>query len=115
HAGDHVLPTPVAEAVLNVLDLVFVPLAPPRRVNSPVVCRVAVPVGGALPWTDRGQMRRLELGDRPLVHRVVRNTVQPDLAVAPGLGSGPLNAVVEVLRLARRKVLDIAGRAAGAP
>src|SRR6266404_5203858 len=50
----------------------------------------------------------------PLVDAVIRYAVEPDLAVRPGLHAGPFDAVVEVLGLARREMIDEAGRAAGA-
>ena len=79
-------------------------------------CRdeVAVIVRGALPHADRRQMRRLQRGDMPLVHGVVGDAVEADLAVAPRLRRGPFDAVVEVLGLARRPDLHHARRAAGA-
>jgi len=38
----------------------------------------------------------------------------PDLAVAPGLLGGPLDAVIQVLGLARRPEVELPGRAPGA-
>jgi hypothetical protein len=78
------------------------------------VRHVAVPVGRALPDAHGGEMRRLQRGDVPLVDAVVRDAVEPDLAVRPRLNTGPFDAVVEVLRLPRREMIDITGRAAGA-
>ena len=57
-------------------------------------------------------MRRLQRGDPPLVHRVVRDAAQANLAVAPGLRARPLDAVVEVTRLLRREDIEHARRAA---
>ena len=51
----------------------------------------------------------------PLIDRVIGNAVQTDIAVGPGLNAGPLDALVEVSRLARREVIDITGRSAGSP
>src|SRR3546814_10423681 len=73
--------------------------------------RIAVPVGVAFPRADRRQMRRLQAGDAPLVHRIVGNAGETDLAVAPGLPGRPFDALVEVLRLPHRMVIDDAGRA----
>src|SRR6185312_3626376 len=42
---------------------------------------------------------------------VIGDSAQADLAVRPGLHAGPLDAVVEVGRLARREVVDVARRA----
>src|SRR5262249_52798208 len=69
-------------------------------------------VRGALPDADRGRVGRLGRRALPLVHRVVRDAVQPDLAVAPGLLGRPLDALVEVFRLARRPDVETAWRAA---
>src|SRR5439155_235959 len=99
-----------------VLDAVHLePLLLRRRAHEPaedaaVVTEVAIVIGGALPDADRGEMRRLERRDLPLVHRVVGNPVQPDLAVAPWLGGRPLDAVIEILGLARRPDVEVARR-----
>ena len=50
----------------------------------------------------------------PLVHGVIGDAVDADFAVAPGLRAGPLDAPIEILRLARRPHVEMAGRAAGA-
>ena len=75
---------------------------------------VAVPVGGALPDAHGGEVRRLQRRHVPLVDAVVGDAVEPDLAVRPGLHAGPFDAVVEILGLARREVVDEARRAAAA-
>jgi hypothetical protein len=82
--------------------------------DAAVVGRVAVAVGIALPDAERREMRRLQPGDAPLVHGVVGNAVEADLAVRPRLRRGPFDAVVEVLRFARIVMVERAGRAAGA-
>ena len=79
-----------------------------------MVAEIAIVISGALPDADRGQVRWLEHRDLPLVHRVVGDAVQPDLAVTPGLLGRPLDAVVEVLGLAGRPDVEVPGRAAGA-
>ena len=104
-----------AEAVLDGLDLHVVPVVPEGAENAAVVGGVPVPLRGALPGDHRHEVRRLAGGHRPLVHGVVRDAREPDLAVAPGLNCGPLDAVVEVLGLPRREVIDVAGRASAAP
>src|ERR1700694_6238009 len=76
---------------------------------------VAIPVGGALPDAHRGRMRRLQRCDVPLVDAVIRNAVEARLAVRPWLHAGALDAVVEVLGLARSEVIDKTGRTARAP
>src|SRR3990170_8454482 len=59
-------------------------------------------------------MRRPQRADLPLVHRVVRNAVDADLAVAPGLGAGPFDAIVKVPRLTWRPTVEYPWRAASA-
>src|SRR5665213_3980187 len=56
-------------------------------------------------------MRRLERAGLPLVHGVIRNAVDADFAVAPILRAGPLDTLIEILRLARRPDVEKAGRA----
>ena len=53
-------------------------------------------------------------GLNPVSPRLFPGMTDPDLAAAPGLRARPLDAVVEVLRLARRPHFEIAGRASGA-
>ena len=67
---------------------------------------VAIPVGRALPDAHRGQMRRLAAGDVPLVDAVIADAVQPDPAITPCLHAGPLDAIMEILRLARAEMID---------
>ena len=74
---------------------------------------VAVEVGGAFPDAHRREVRRLRVATCHWFMRVVRDAVQPDLAVAPRLRAGPLDAALEVRRLARRERIDPARRAAG--
>src|SRR6185295_16404369 len=88
----------------------------PEGVDDAAVVRpVAVPVGHAFPDADRREVRRLQRSNVPLVRAEVRDAVEADLAVRPRLHAGPLDALVEVLRLARRERIDEARRAAGAP
>ena len=75
--------------------------------------QIAVEVGRAFPDAHRREMGRLQGRDLPLVHGVVRNAVDADLAVGPGRHAGPFDAVVEILRLARRPKIHEARRAAG--
>src|SRR5262249_58262715 len=49
----------------------------------------------------------------PLIHRIVGDAVEPDLSVAPRLVRRPLHAVIEVLGLAGRPEVEVAGRATG--
>ena len=103
-----------AGAVLHGLDLHVVPVLPERRENAAVTRHVAEPVGRALPDAHRRKVRRLQRGDVPLVDPVIGDAVEPDLAVRPRLRARPFDAVVEILGLARRKMVDHAGRAAAA-
>ena len=50
----------------------------------------------------------------PLVDAVIGDAGKADLAVRPRLPRGPFDAFVEITRLARREMIDEAGRAAGA-
>ena len=103
-----------AGAVLHGLDLHVVPVVPERAEDAAVVRHVAIPVGGAFPDAHGGEMRRLERRHVPLVDAVVGNAVEPDLAARPRLHARPFDAVVKILGLARREMIDHAGRAAGA-
>src|SRR5207245_5478360 len=75
---------------------------------------LAVVIGESFPDAERREMRRAQSADLPLVGGEVGDAVQPDLAARPGLRRGPLDAVVEIARLARRPDVDDAGRAARA-
>src|SRR5262249_30535202 len=100
-----------AGAVLHRFHLHVVPVLPERADDAAVMGHVAVPVGGALPDAHGGQVRRLQRRDVPLIDSVIGNPVEPDLAVRPRLHAGPFDAVVEILGLARREMVDEAGRA----
>src|SRR6266478_1198087 len=101
----------LARAVLHGLDLHVVPVFPERADDAAVMGHVAVPVGGALPHAHGGEVRRLEARHMPLIDGVIGDTVEPDLAVRPRLRAGPFDAVVEVLGLAGREMIDETGRA----
>ena len=104
----------LAGAVLHGLHLHVVPVFRKRAEDAAVVRHLAVEVGAALPDAHGGEVGRLQRRHVPLVDGVVGNAVEPDLAVRPGLHAGPFDAVVEILGLARRPVVDVARRAAGA-
>src|SRR5262245_4987219 len=104
----------LACAVLHGLHLHVVPVLPERADDAAVMGHVAVPVGRALPDAHGGEVWRLERGHVPLVDAVVGNAVESDLAVRPGLHAGPFDAVVEILGLARREVVDESRRTSGA-
>src|SRR5579864_1193149 len=96
----------LAKTVLDGLDLHVVPVRPERRENAAVVGHVAVPVRCALPDAHCLQVRRLQRGDLPLVDAVIRDAAETDLAVRPRLPCRPLDAFIEISRLARREVID---------
>ena len=109
-------PAPVAAraaAVLHPHDLRGEPGPAEGAEDAAVVAEVAVEVGRPLPDADGGQMRRLERRHLPLVHGVVGDAVEPHLAAAPRLRGCPLDAAIEIARLAGRPDVEDAGRAAG--
>ena len=104
-----------AAAVLHAVDLRLRPVLHEAAVEDAAVVRhVAVEVGRALPQADRREVLGLQRGGLPLVLRVVGNAVEADLAVRPGLDAGPIDALLEVLRLAQRPDVDHALGAPGA-
>src|SRR5215469_13165975 len=106
-AGNPVLASVVADAMLYARYLRRVPLPDEDVQYSAVAGEVPVEVAATLPRADRGQMRRLERGDLPLVNCVVRDAKQADLAGAPPLRRGPLDAVVVVERLPCREDVQV--------
>ena len=98
----------LAGAVLHRLHLHVVPILPEGAENAAMMRHVAIPVGGAFPDAHGGEVRRLQRRDMPLVDAVVGDAVQADLAVGPRLHAGPFDAVVEIERLARREMIDVA-------
>src|SRR5580658_1971657 len=104
----------LADAVLDAGHLRRVPLPDEHVEDAAVPGEVAVEVAAALPRADRGQVRRPQRCDLPLVDRVVGDTEQPDLPRAPGLDSGPLDALVVIAGLPRREDVEVPGRASGA-
>jgi hypothetical protein len=102
---------PLAGAVLHGLDLHVVPVLPKRRENAAVMRHVPIPVGSAFPDAHRGEVGRLKRSHVPLIDPVVGDPVEADLAVGPGLHAGPFDAVVKILCLAWREMIDEARRA----
>src|SRR5437879_4634179 len=82
--------------------------------NSAMRGDLAIGVGPAFPRIDRREVRRLQLGDTPLQLGEIRYAREPDLAGAPGLRAGPLDRVVEILRLLGREEMRGAFRIPGA-
>src|SRR5437773_12419178 len=113
-AGNAAARAALAEAVLHGLHLHVVPVRPEGAENAAVMRHVTVPVSRAFPNAHRGQARRLERRHLPLVDRIVGDAVEPNLAVAPWLDPGPLDAVVKIFSLARREMVDVTRRAAAA-
>ena len=115
--GDSLARGPAAGAVLadTVLyhgDLLVVPVRPERGEDAAVMRGVTVEIRGALPHAHSGQVRWLQAGHVPLVHRVIRDAIQPDLARAPRLPGCPLDAFIQVAGLPRRVWVE---QARGAP
>src|ERR1700688_1375139 len=113
-AGHGAARSSFAETILNGLDLHVVPVGPERRHDAAVMRHVAIPVGRPLPDAHGLQMRWLERSDVPLIDAIIRDTVQADVAVGPRLNAGPLDALIAIAGLTRRKVIDISRRSAGA-
>src|SRR5205807_9558736 len=113
-AGNAAARAALAESVLHRLNLHVVPVSPEAAENASVMRHVTIPVSRAFPNAHRGQVRRLERRHLPLVDRIVGDAVEADLAVAPWLDSGPLDAVVKIFSLARREMIDVTRRAAAA-
>ena len=82
--------------------------------QAAMIERVAIEIGGAFPRNDRLERRRIEVGDPPLVHRVIGNTVEADLAIAPRLRRRPFDGVIEVDRFRGGPGFMLAGRLAAA-
>jgi hypothetical protein len=113
-AGDGAFPAPLAHAVLNRLDLHVLPVLAERAGQTAMTARIAVGIGPPLPDTDRCKVGRLRRRGPPLVAGVVGDAVHPHLAARPRLSRRPLDAQVNVARLARVVVPEVAGRAPGA-
>jgi protein-disulfide isomerase-like protein with CxxC motif len=99
--------------MLHARHLARMPAVQKIAQDSAVAAQLAVIVGRAFPDAQRGEVRRFQRAHVPLVHRVIGNAVDADLAVAPGLRAGPLDAFVKVLRLARRPHVERARRTPG--
>src|SRR5438552_14911097 len=113
-AGVGVFLAALTDPVLHRLHLHVLPVLAEAADDAAVARALAVGIVPAFPGADRGELRRLTRRRAPLVARVVRDAVHADLAAAPRLLSRPLDALVDVPRLARVVVREIAGRAAGA-
>jgi hypothetical protein len=101
--------------MLQRIDLVLRPaLGEAVAEDAAVVRHVAVEIGGALPQADRGEVLRLQRRALPLVLGVIGDAVQSDLAVRPRLHAGPLDALRQILRFAKRPDVDHTGRTSGA-
>ena len=106
--------TALAHPVLHRLDLHVVPVRREGAEDAAVPRQVAVEVGRPLPGAHGAQVRRLQRRRLPLVHGVVGDTVEADLAGAPGLLCRPFDAEVEILGLPRRPGVEIPRRPAAA-
>src|ERR1700733_7644899 len=99
--------------MLHAADLAWMPAIEKIAENAAVVAELAIVIGRAFPDAQSGEMRRGEGGDRPLVHRVIGNAVDADLAVAPRLGARPFDALIEIHGFARRPHVEHARGTAG--
>src|SRR5437879_12853012 len=100
----------LAKSILHGLYLHVVPVRPEAAENATVMRHVAIPVGSAFPDAHRSKVGRLKRSHMPLVDGIVRNAVEAHFAVAPWLRASPLDAIIKILGLARREVVDISGR-----
>src|SRR5271169_2246344 len=80
-SGHNAARTTLTQTVLHTLDLNVVPSGPECGNHATVMSGVAVPIGGSLPGTHRRQVGRLLGGDLPLIHGVVGDAVDSNLAV----------------------------------
>ena len=113
-AGDLAARALVTDAVLHAQHLALVPAFDELAKDAAMARKLAVVVGKPFPDAQCGKMRRPQRTHLPLVSCEVGDTVEPDLAGAPGLRPCPFDAEVEVARLARGPDVDSAGRAASA-
>src|SRR5213078_1084530 len=113
-AGDAAPRAALALPVLHRLHLHVLPVLAEAADDATVAVAVAVAVAPAFPNADRRKIRRLRRGRAPLVARVIGDAVHTHLSAAPGLYRRPLDAQVDVARLARVVVAQIARRAPGA-
>src|SRR5262249_53576710 len=82
--------------------------------DAAVPAKLAVVIGGPFPDAQRSEVLGLERRSLPLVHRIVGDAGEADLAVRPQLRPGPFDAGREILRLARRPRVEKTRRSAGA-
>src|SRR5262245_8781969 len=82
--------------------------------DAAVMADVPIVIEGALPRDDCREPFGLARRDLPLRDRVIRNAEQADLAVAPRLARRPGDDSCEILDLARRETVEIAGRSIAA-
>src|SRR5690242_12772388 len=101
-------------SVLRGVGLHVVPVLPKCGENAAMMRHVAIPIGGAFPNAHRGEMRRLQRGNVPLIDAVIGNSVEAHFSVGPRLHARPFDRFVKILGLAWREVIDEPGRAAGA-
>src|SRR5262249_57211480 len=109
-AGRPVRPAPV----LRARPLARIPAGGEAAEDAAVARELAVVVGEPFPDAERGEVRRPQRADLPLVGGEIGDAVEADLAGRPRPRAGPFDTVVKVLRFARRPDVDHAGRAPGA-
>src|ERR1700730_1701352 len=93
--------------VLDVLQLPVDPVTEERPRDAAMMGGLAVEVSSPFPWADRRQMRRLAARRIPLSDGVVRDAGHPDATAAPRLLGRPLDALVNVLVLARTEGVQV--------
>ncbi len=67
-------------AMLDRRGLLRIPVGKERAGDAAVMTDVAIKIGSSFPDADRGQMRWPQRGDMPLIHAIIGDPVQADLA-----------------------------------
>src|ERR1700679_62140 len=62
--------------------------------DSSVMAPVSIQVASALPWTDCGQVWRLQCSGLPLLDRIVRNADEAYFSARPRLDAGPFDRIM---------------------
>src|SRR5258706_11352551 len=115
HAGSRILVGRACVAVLVWKNLAFEPeLQEEIALDPPMKISFAIKIRGALPWSDRSQVRRPQRRDLPLIDRHIGNSEQAHFSVRPWLNAGPFDRVIEIARFPRRRKIEIAWGISGA-
>src|SRR5262249_4430527 len=100
--------TALSDAMLHARHLPRVPARQKVRENATVTAQLPIIIGRALPDAESGKVPRPERPGLPLVHRIIGDAVDADPAAAPGLRARPFDALIEILRFARRPHIESA-------